>query len=59
MDVELGLPKGSADFPPDGEILSHKLIEAGHDGHILESASSGGFFSAVTPSLEDDPDAAR
>src|ERR1700683_1671630 len=48
LDVELTLPKGSADFPPDGEILFHKLIEAGPEGHILESASIRGFFSAGT-----------
>jgi Raf kinase inhibitor-like YbhB/YbcL family protein len=49
LDVELTLPKGSVDFPPDGEILYHKLIEAGREGHILQSASIHGFFSAVTP----------
>jgi Raf kinase inhibitor-like YbhB/YbcL family protein len=50
LDVELALPKGSTDFPPDGEILFHKLIEAGREGHILQSASIRGFFAAVTPS---------
>jgi len=48
LDVELTLPKGSADFPPDGEILFHKLIDAGREGHILQSASIRGFFSAGT-----------
>jgi Raf kinase inhibitor-like YbhB/YbcL family protein len=48
LDVELTLPKGSVDFPPDGEILYHKLIEAGREGHILQSASIHGFFSAVS-----------
>ena len=48
LDVELTLPKGSADFPPDGEILFNKLIEAGREGHILQSASIRGFFSAGT-----------
>jgi Raf kinase inhibitor-like YbhB/YbcL family protein len=48
LDVELTLPKGSADFPPDGEILFHKLIEAGREGHILQSASIRGFLSAGT-----------
>lgn len=50
LDIELTLPPGSADFPPDGEILFHKLIEAGREGHILQSASIHGFFSAVSPS---------
>jgi Raf kinase inhibitor-like YbhB/YbcL family protein len=48
LDVELTLPNGSADFPPDGEILFRKLIEVGREGHILQSASIRGFFSAAT-----------
>jgi Raf kinase inhibitor-like YbhB/YbcL family protein len=48
LDVELTLPKGSTDFPPNGEILFHALIEAGREGHILQSASIRGFFSAGT-----------
>jgi Raf kinase inhibitor-like YbhB/YbcL family protein len=48
LDENLTLPKGSADFPPGSEILYHKLIEAARGGHILESASIHGFFSAVS-----------
>lgn len=50
LDVdELTLPTGTVDFPPAGDILYNKLIKLGIEGHVLESASIHGFFSAVTP----------
>jgi Raf kinase inhibitor-like YbhB/YbcL family protein len=49
LDEELKLPVGSKDFPPFGETLFRALVEAGRTGHILQSASITGHYSAVTP----------
>jgi Raf kinase inhibitor-like YbhB/YbcL family protein len=48
LDIELDVPAGTADFPPAGELLYNKLIDAGQHGHILQSASIQGTFSAVS-----------
>jgi len=48
LDIELDVPPGTADFPPAGELLYNKLIEVGQHGHILQSASIHGTFSAVS-----------
>jgi Raf kinase inhibitor-like YbhB/YbcL family protein len=49
LDEEIKLPEGSKDFPPFGETLFRTLVEAGKTGHILQSASITGHYSAVTP----------
>lgn len=44
LDIVLpGLP-AFGDFPPGAETLYHALIKAGRNGHILDSANTGGFF---------------
>jgi Raf kinase inhibitor-like YbhB/YbcL family protein len=48
LDTSLDLP-GSANFPPNAETLYHALIEAGRDGHILDTASITGFYYSVIP----------
>lgn len=47
LDTELQLP-ASADFPPVGESLFRALVQAGRSGHILQSASITGFYSAAS-----------
>jgi len=37
----------SANFPANAETLYHALIQAGRDGHILDSASITGLFSST------------
>ena len=49
LNEQLKLPVGSIDFPPFGETLFRSLVEAGRTGHILQSASITGHYSAVTP----------
>jgi phosphatidylethanolamine-binding protein (PEBP) family uncharacterized protein len=46
LDTELKL-SSSANFPANAETLYHALIQAGRDGHILDSASLTGFFSST------------
>ena len=48
LDEELHLPQ-SVNFPASAETLWNALVQAGKDGHVLESASIEGFYSA-TPS---------
>jgi Raf kinase inhibitor-like YbhB/YbcL family protein len=45
LDVVLADLPTQGDFPPGAEALYHALIRA--DGHILESASLRGFYSAA------------
>lgn len=46
LDTELKL-SSSANFPANAETLYHALIQAGRDGHILDSASLTGLFSST------------
>jgi Raf kinase inhibitor-like YbhB/YbcL family protein len=46
LDKQFTLPS-SANFPAIGETLYQALIKAGQDGHILESATISGFYSAT------------
>ena len=48
LDTRLDLPS-PANFPANAATLYQALVEAGEDGHILESASITGLYSA-TPS---------
>ena len=48
LDVVLHLPS-PANFPASAETLCQALIQAGKDGHILESSSIVGFYSATPP----------
>ena len=48
LDEELRLPQ-SVNFPPYAETLWYALIRATAEGHVLETASIDGFYSA-TPS---------
>lgn len=47
LDTDLHLFSASTNFPANSETLYHALIEAGRRGHILETASLTGFYSAV------------
>jgi Raf kinase inhibitor-like YbhB/YbcL family protein len=46
LDIELPKLPTFGDFPPGAEALYHALIRAGRHRHILETASTGGFFPA-------------
>ena len=46
LDIELPKLPTFGDFPPGAEALYHALIWAGRHGHILETASTSGFFPA-------------
>jgi Raf kinase inhibitor-like YbhB/YbcL family protein len=46
LDTALKL-SSSANFPANAETLYHALIQAGRDGHILDSASLTGLFSST------------
>jgi Raf kinase inhibitor-like YbhB/YbcL family protein len=46
LDTELKV-SSSANFPANAETLYHALIQAGRDGHILDSASLTGLFSST------------
>lgn len=48
LEVVLRLPS-PANFPASAESLYQALIKAGKDGHILESSSLVGFYSATPP----------
>jgi Raf kinase inhibitor-like YbhB/YbcL family protein len=48
LDIELNLPS-STNFPANAETLYHALISAGRAGHILQSASTAGFYSSTPP----------
>jgi Raf kinase inhibitor-like YbhB/YbcL family protein len=48
LDIVLHLPS-TANFPANGETLYQALIEAGRAGHILQSASITGLYSATPP----------
>jgi Raf kinase inhibitor-like YbhB/YbcL family protein len=49
LDTKLPTLPTYGDFPPGAEALYHALIKAGRDGHILDSASISGFYSAAAP----------
>jgi Raf kinase inhibitor-like YbhB/YbcL family protein len=49
LDTKLPTLPTQGDFPPGAEALYHALIRAGRDGHILDSASISGFYSAAAP----------
>jgi len=44
LDIVLPVLPTFGDFTPGSETLYHALIKAGRNGHILDSASTGGFF---------------
>jgi Raf kinase inhibitor-like YbhB/YbcL family protein len=48
LDTRLTL-SGSPNFPAAAETLYHALIQAGRDGHILDSASLTGLYSTTPP----------
>ncbi len=45
LDIELPELPSYGDFPANAETLYRALIDAGRGGHILASASIGGFFA--------------
>jgi Raf kinase inhibitor-like YbhB/YbcL family protein len=49
LDTMLPTLPTHGDFPPGAEALYHALISAGRDGHILDSTSISGFYSAAAP----------
>ena len=49
LDSTLPTLPAYGNFPPGAEALYHALIRAGRDGHILETASISGFYSAAAP----------
>jgi Raf kinase inhibitor-like YbhB/YbcL family protein len=49
LDAPLPRIPAHQDFPAAGEGLYHSLIAAAREGHVLETASITGFFSAVAP----------
>jgi Raf kinase inhibitor-like YbhB/YbcL family protein len=46
LDTLLPALPARGSFPPGAEALYHALIAAGRGGHILETASTSGFFPA-------------
>ncbi|HXW56749.1 MAG TPA: YbhB/YbcL family Raf kinase inhibitor-like protein [Candidatus Cybelea sp.] len=49
LDTMLPTLPTQGDFPPGAEALYHALIRAARDGHILDSASISGDYSAAAP----------
>jgi len=49
LDSMLPVLPSSGVFPPGSEALYHALIRAGTEGHILETATIVGMYSATAP----------
>jgi hypothetical protein len=49
LDTKLPTFPSFGQFLPGAEALYHGLISAGQGGHILDSASISGFYSAAAP----------
>jgi len=49
LDIKLPTLPSFGDFLPGSQALYHALIAAARGGHILDSASITGFYSAAAP----------